>query len=102
MTFNGIFVLGQTSLDSSTESGWRRTTLGWEHADSLPISSQRSTEQRRLIFPTLTIPMDTIEDAHRLALPLALSGFMACLGPWLLIRWPTLDKTLAPPKNAKS
>ncbi len=89
MAFNGLFVLGQSSLDASADSGWRRTTIGWEHADSLPVSTKGSVASSQLIFPTLSVPMNTIDYVHRLVLPLAISGFMACMGPWLLLRWPT-------------
>lgn len=100
MIFNGLFVLGQSTLDASTQGGWRRTTLGWEHAESLPIHQNAAPDSNRLVFPALAIPLDTIDRVHRLTLPLAISGFMACMGPWLLIRWPTSDSKSAPQKNA--
>jgi hypothetical protein len=88
MILSGLYALGQASLDGSTESGWRRTTIGWEHADSLPVATKASVERTELVFPTLSVPLDTIAYVHRLSLPLAISGFMACMGPWMLLRWP--------------
>jgi hypothetical protein len=89
MIVNGLYALGQTSLDVRADNGWRRTSIGWEHADSLPVASKTSAERTELVFPRLNVPISTIEYVHRLAIPLAISGFMACLGPWLLLRWPT-------------
>jgi hypothetical protein len=76
LAFQGILVVAQSTLESQSENGWRRTTQGWEHADSLPISTRG---------------LDKVHRVQRLVLPLAVAGFMACFGPWLLMRWPTLD-----------
>jgi hypothetical protein len=91
LAFQGILVVAQSTLESQSENGWRRTTQGWEHADSLPISTNGMVEQSELRFPTLSITLDKVHRVQRLVLPLAIAGFMACFGPWLLMRWPTLD-----------
>lgn len=93
---HGILVFGQMSLNSQNEPGWRRTSSGWEHAESLPAFTNTNVAPNELRFPALSITHETIHQTHRMALPLAITGFMACLGPWLLMRWPTLDQFARP------
>lgn len=91
MGFHGMFVFAQSSQDSANVLEWRRTSLGWEQAESLPIRTDEMFVGNEFQFPTLSITTETVHQTHRLALPLAIAGLMACLGPWLLLRWPTVD-----------
>lgn len=93
LVLHGLFILGQSTIQAAPENGWRRTVHGWEYADSLPMGTDSAKNREDLRFPTLRIPMESIHRAHRFALPLAIAGFMACLGPWMLLKWPTPDSS---------
>lgn len=94
IVLHSIFVLGQTSFAPSTELGWRRTKIGWEHADSLPIRNSEDSEYNVLEFPALSLSIETVHSTHRLALPVAITGFIVCFGSWILLHCPTTSREL--------
>ncbi|MDZ4851760.1 MAG: hypothetical protein SGI77_20930 [Pirellulaceae bacterium] len=92
IVLHSMFVFGQASFAPSTEPGWRRTNIGWEQADSLPIRNLEDSESSVLEFPALSLSIETVHHTHRLALPIAITGFIACFGSWVLLHWPTTSR----------
>ncbi len=83
VTWHALLVFGQD------DQGWRRTSRGWEHADSVEIPKDSDLSRSTLRFAPLSMNVKMVHSTHRLLLPLAVTGFLSCFGPWLLLRWPT-------------
>jgi hypothetical protein len=85
---SGPAAVDSTVAESKVE--WRRTQYGWEQAQSLSILRRDGDAWESLMPPR---PRATAHSAlfwfHRHLVPVAIGGFLACFGPWCLLRWPS-------------
>ena len=99
---HGLMVFGQSAIESRFEPGCAEPAVAGNKPTTSSDRLGRENATAELRFPRLNITLENVGHAHRLALPIALAGFMACMGPWLLIGWPTSDGALEPLKNAET
>lgn len=85
LAFVGGFVLKQLAAQMEGQDNWRRTVQGWEFAHSVQRSSSLAFQSSIPCEPTA---LSSARHWHRIALPLAVSSFMASFGCWVLLAVP--------------
>lgn len=84
----GFHALAEKFSESTSPDGWRRTRLGWEHADSLPAKPEivEYSLDRSSAVEAKVVPPAWLVKTHRMAMPLAFAGFLGCFAPWCLLQ----------------
>ena len=78
-------VVEQLAAQMDGQDNWRRTVRGWEFAHSVQRSSSHAF---RSSIPCAPTALSSVRQWHRIALPLAVSSFMASFGCWVLLAIP--------------
>ena len=81
----GGFVIKQLAAQMDEQDNWRRTVRGWEFAHSVQRSSSPAFQSS---IPSEPSTLSSVRHWHRIALPLAVSSFMASFGCWVLLAVP--------------